>query len=91
MMKTYARIEDRTVAELFTTSEAITSLFHPSLHWVDVSGQQIHVGWVENGEGTFAPPPVAAPPAAAAVLPSVTEILAELATLKAQVALLSNH
>jgi len=37
-MKTYARIERGIVHELFTTDGNIKELFHPSMHWVDVTG-----------------------------------------------------
>lgn len=37
-MKTYARIERDTIQELFTTDSNIKELFHPSMHWVDVTG-----------------------------------------------------
>ncbi|MDR3663161.1 MAG: hypothetical protein P4L86_22725 [Mycobacterium sp.] len=84
-MKTYARVENRIIAEIITTAGNIGSLFHPSLHWVDVTGQAVQVGWVQGDNGTFAPPP---PPPIAATLPppNFAELLAELTALKAQVA-----
>jgi len=82
-MKTYARVENRIVAEIVTTAENIGSLFHPSLQWVDVTGQAIQVGWVQSENGTFALPPPTAP---ASPTPNMAELLAELAALKAQVA-----
>ncbi len=90
MTKIYARIENNAVAELFATSGTITSLFHPSLQWVDVTGQPVQVGWVETGKGAFAPPS-AASQAAVVTTPTIAEILAELAALKAQVETLSGH
>ena len=118
-MKTYARIANGVVMELITTAEPIGILFHPSLHWDDVTGTQVRVGWVLGADGTLAPPPAApavaavtstaatvapavptvaqpavAPTAAteapeAAVAPvsaSLNNLLAEIATLRAQVA-----
>ena len=41
-MKTYARIQDGRVAELFATDGDITSMFNPALVWVDVSSQAGH-------------------------------------------------
>ena len=84
-MKTYARIENRVVAEIVTTAGNIGSLFHPSLHWVDVTGQAVQVGWVQSDNGTFASPPPSLP-AATVPPPNVAELLAELTALKAQVA-----
>ena len=82
-MKTYARVENLVVAEFVSTSAPIDTLFHPSLHWVDVTGMSVQVDWVQGGDGTFAPPPVlTAPPLA----PNLAELLAEITTLKAQVA-----
>jgi hypothetical protein len=82
-MKTYARVENRVVVEIVTTAENIDSLFHPSLHWVDVTGQAVQVGWVQSENGTFALPP---PVATTSPTPSMAELLNELAALKAQVA-----
>ncbi|AVG74498.1 MULTISPECIES: hypothetical protein [Pantoea] len=46
-MKTYVRIEKNIVKELFSTEEKITKLFHPDMHWVDItaSGVKISEGW----------------------------------------------
>ncbi len=84
-MKTYARLEHHVVAEIITTAHDIGTLFHPSLVWVDVTGQAVQVGWVQGDDDKFAPPPVAAS-AAAPSAPSTAELLAELTTLRAQVA-----
>ena len=54
-MRTYARIESGAVAELLATSQDITHLFHPALHWVDVTGKTVEIGWLMSGEGGFAP------------------------------------
>ena len=90
-MKTYVRIVDRTVVEIVTTPMEIVSLYHPSLHWVDVTETPVQVNWVQGDDGTFTPPPPPPPlPLAEPTLsPSLTELLAEVATLKAQVAQLN--
>ncbi len=89
-MKSYARLESRVVAEIITTGRDIATLFHPSLVWVDVTGQTVQVGWTRRDDGTFASPPAPSSPqtasAAAQTSPSTAELLAELTTLRAQVA-----
>jgi hypothetical protein len=82
-MKMYARVENHVVVEIVTTAENVDSLFHPSLHWVDMTGQAVQVGWVQDDNGTFALPP---PTVATLPAPSMAELLTELAALKAQVA-----
>ena len=64
-MPTYARIQDGVVAELLTTRANIQQMFHPALHWVDVTAlsPQPALGWVYAG-GTFAPAPPPPPPPA---------------------------
>ena len=62
-MRTYARIHTGAVAELLSTDADITHLFHPSLQWVDVTGQHLEVGWVATGQGFAAPPPPPPQPA----------------------------
>lgn len=61
-MKTYARIEDSVVAELFQTTGDITKMFHPDLVWIDTTdidpGPQI--GWTYDGT-SFSEPVVIAP------------------------------
>ncbi len=84
MTRTYARIENGTVAELLTSAETPQTLFHPALHWVDVTGQGVAVGWREAA-GSFTAPP---PPAPAAP-PSVAELKQQLAALALQVAALA--
>jgi len=85
-MRTYARINAGAVAELLATDKDITHLFHPSLHWVDVTGKQVEVGWVMTEQG-FAPPPP--PPAAAPAQPSLAQLQTQLAELTARVAKLA--
>lgn len=58
-MKTFARIQDGTVAELFSTGRDIRELFHPSLQWVAAS-EGAQVGWLWDGED-MAPAPVVEP------------------------------
>jgi hypothetical protein len=82
-MRTYARINAGAVAELLATDKDITRLFHPSLHWVDVTGKQVEVGWVMTEQG-FDPPPAAAP-----APPSLAQLQAQLAELTARVAKLA--
>jgi len=85
-MRTYARINAGAVAELLATDKDITHLFHPSLHWVDVTGKQVEVGWVMTEQGFTPPPP---PPAAAPAQPSLSQMQAQLAELTARVAKLA--
>lgn len=56
-MKTYARIQDNTVVELFSTDGDISSMFHPALVWVDVTGQAVQQGWSYK-DGAFSAPPL---------------------------------
>lgn len=58
-MKTFARIENGAVAELFSTAADIRKLFHPSIEWVQAS-EGAQVGWLWDGN-TMAPAPVAEP------------------------------
>jgi hypothetical protein len=82
-MKTYARLEDNVVKELFTTDSAICSLFHPSLIWIDVTGKVMEVGWVRVEGGGFAAPP---PPEPGPAIPTLADLVAELADLRATLA-----
>lgn len=84
-MKTYARIQNGTVAELLRTDLPISGLFHPGLTWIDISDQPgIGEGWTFDGM-RFAK---AAVPASPVLIPTMAELLAELASLKAEVATL---
>ena len=84
-MRTYARVENGMVAEIIGTSVDINSLFHPSLHWVDVTEQTVQVGWMQGNDGTFTLPPLPGP-APMLTLPSLVELLAEITALREQVA-----
>jgi hypothetical protein len=55
-MKTYARIENSTVMELFSTAGDIATMFHPAIVWVEcTSNPSVAVGWTYAG-GVFAAP-----------------------------------
>ncbi len=83
--KTYARIQDGAVAELFATDGDITQLFNPALVWLDVTGiPGVAQGWLYDGSAFTPPKPVAAPPA-----PSLAELQAQLQALAAQIAALT--
>jgi hypothetical protein len=84
-MKTYARIEDNMVRELVTTDTEIATLFHPSLRWVDVTGNDVQVGWVVVAGGGFAAPPAAQP---MPMPPRLADLVAEIADLQAKLAAL---
>lgn len=81
--KTYARLVGGTVMELVTTSADITHLFHPSLHWMDVTGQTVAIGWQLEGTNFTAP---AAPVSTAAAphVPTLAELQVALAALTAR-------
>jgi hypothetical protein len=85
-MRTYARLNAGAVAELLTTDQDITRLFHPSLHWIDVTGKPVEVGWLMAGNG-FSPAPSAA--AATPAPPSLAQLQTQLAELTARVAKLA--
>ncbi len=85
-MKTYARVQDGLVAELLKTDGDITSMFSPSLVWVDVSSQpNIAEGW--NFDGTNFTPP--SPPPPQSPVPTIADLQAQIAAISAQLATLS--
>ena len=88
-MKAYARIEDGAVAEIIHTTGDIEALFHPALQWVEVTGRDLRVGWRMGADGAWAAPPV--PALAMPLPPSLSDLVAELAALKADVAQLRGH
>jgi hypothetical protein len=84
-MKTYARIQNDVVAELFSTDADISQLFNPVLFWVDVTGQTaIAEGWRYDGASFSAPAAVAGTPAK----PTIADLEAQIAVLTAQIAAL---
>lgn len=81
--KIYARIQGGVVAEVLHTEAAISTLFHPGIVWVDITGDtKVVEGWTFDG-ARFAP---AATPVEAVGMPTMPQILAELASLKAEIA-----
>jgi hypothetical protein len=84
-MKTYARIEGNVVRELVTTGTDIATLFHPSLSWADVTGNDVQVGWVAAAGGGFAAPPAPQP---VPMPPRLADLVAEIADLQAKLALM---
>jgi hypothetical protein len=86
-MKTYARIVDGAIAELLTTDGDITKMFNPAIIWVDVTGQAVQVGWLQQASGFVEPPPVVATIQA----PTLATLQAQLATLAAQIAALQKQ
>ena len=87
-MKTYARIQDGLIVELLTTDGNISTMFNPTLVWLDVSSQSgIAEGWSFDGEN-FVPP---AAPASPVTLPTIAELQAQIAALSAQLAALANR
>lgn len=59
-MKKYARIEGDAVAELFETDGDISTMFHPSLVWVECDAS-VQAGYLYDGESFTAPPEVVIP------------------------------
>lgn len=81
-MKTYARIANGVVAETFAADRPITELFHPGLVWVAVPPNSgVAERWIFDGS-TFSKPAVVA---AEVPAPTMTQVLSELAALKAAV------
>jgi hypothetical protein len=86
-MRTYARIANGVVAELVSTAGDISTMFHPSLSFVETTGMDVAVGW-RQAEGGFAPPPplVDTPrrPTLAELEAGLTVLAGQLAALRAQ-------
>lgn len=69
-MRTYARIDNGIVAELFQTPGSITGMFHPSLIWVDVTATGgVTVGWTYDGSSFAAPAAPSEPAKSSMVTP----------------------
>jgi hypothetical protein len=83
MSRVYARVEDGQIAELATFDTSPATLFHPAVRWMDVTGQNVAVGWRE-AVGGFVPPP---PPEPAAP-PSLADLQSQLAALAVKIAAL---
>ncbi|WP_082928700.1 hypothetical protein [Cupriavidus gilardii] len=66
-MKTYARVYEGIVMELFSTDGDIGEMFHPDLVWIDVTGTQPQPkeGWTYSEERGFEPPAEDATPVTA--------------------------
>lgn len=87
-VKTYARIQGGVVVELLRSALPASTLFHTGLAWVDISNQpNVTTGWTFDGTNFTRPAPVAAP----AELPTMAQLLADVATLKAELAILKRQ
>jgi hypothetical protein len=85
-MKTYARIQAEHVAELLSTNQDITAMFHRDIPWVEVTSVNgVAVGWKYDGQH-FLPP--TAPESTASPV-TLLELQAQLAALSSQLAALS--
>jgi hypothetical protein len=86
-MKTYARIQDGRVAELFATDADMRQLFHASLMWVDVTAQDaVDIGWTFDGANFAAPAEISRPTAAGV---TIADLQRQLALLNGQLAALA--
>jgi hypothetical protein len=57
-MKTYARVDQGSVTELFVTDGNIAALFHRDVRWIDVTQvTEIACGWRYDGMHFNRPPP----------------------------------
>jgi hypothetical protein len=81
---TYARIQSGVVAELFTTTGDITTMFNPALVWVPVGSSGAQVGWAYNGAFS-APSSPPAPPQASLQAALVAAASAASAAVTAQI------
>lgn len=80
-MKTYARIQSERVAELVSTDQDITTMFHRDIPWVDVTSVNgIAVGWIYDGQH-FSPPDSPEP---TVPVVSLSQLQAQLAALSSQ-------
>ena len=89
-MKTYARMQNGTVAEFLTTAADIDTLFNHQITWIDVSGvAHVEIGWAWQPETGFAPPPAEIPSAADVTPLKIADLHAQLLTIQAQLNALS--
>lgn len=87
-MRTYARIEGCTVAEIIGTDIGIESLYHPNISWVDVTDLAgVAEGWCRS-DGMLQPPQLKAP-TAPVVVASLEDIRSRIDTLHAEIASLT--
>jgi hypothetical protein len=81
-MKTYARVADGQVVEVFSTDGDIARMFHPDLVWADISKTEPmpKLGWhaarLQDGNWQFSEP-IAPPPTVAEILGIRDMLLAE--------------
>ena len=87
-MKTFARVQNDLVAELFRTTGDLTGMFHPSLSWIDISERpEITEGWRFDGQ-SFAPPLIAP---SQELQPTIGELQAQIAAIAIRLAALSSQ
>ena len=84
-MKTFARIENAVVVEMFTTSTDPARLFHPSLQWREVIGAGVACGWVLGPDGFVPPPPISVPKTSSAPI-NLAQFQSDLLALNARFA-----
>lgn len=87
-MKTYARIDHGSVAELLVTQGDPAHLYHAALVWREVTTPGVAIGWLAGPMGFVAPP---APEVRPALAPSLAELQSDLAILIARVAAFTSH
>jgi len=82
-VRKFARIQNGRVVEVFTHPTDISSMFHPSLVWVDVSSLHIDVaeGWSYDGTAFLPPTPLQPTPAPT----MIDDLQKQLAALSMQV------
>jgi hypothetical protein len=91
-VKTYARVVNGVVMELFSTAANIATLFPASIVWVDVTNVSgVQVGWVQQPGGGFAAPAAQTPTVPVVTLASVQAQLAALQTEVNQLAAANSH
>jgi len=80
-MRTYARIQHGRVVELLTTSLDISTMFHPSLVWVDASSVTgLAEGWTYDGSAFRK-----------AIIPDVTPAALSISEMQAQLKVLATQ
>lgn len=88
-MKRYARVQDGLVAELFETDLDISMLFSPDLVWIEIpDATPVVEGWRFDARAFAAPPPAGT---AAATVPTIADLQAEIQRLAAQLAALGSR